>query len=480
MRPVNSLLKSGLRPGKLLPLWVALALFGDPISAVYAPASEGFGTSQALADDDDDDGGDDDDDDGGSSSRGSSSRDGSGSTLRSGGPNLFRALKERVVQPRPRQSARRQASPPPPTRAENEIVATGLSAAEIGQLEADGFAVLDRSTVTGLGGSDLLRLRIPPNLSLEAARNRVAASTPQAVADFHHYYRTQEAPACTGPHCASVSLIDWPGHSALTAGCGGDIAIGLIDTAINPDHAAFAEGQVEVVRLSDGALPESGRQHGTAVAALLAGAADSRSPGLLPGARLVAVDAFYKGSRSDDRAGVYELLRALDLLDARGIQVTNMSLAGPPNALLEKLVRALSGDGMVIVAAAGNGGPSAAPLYPAAYPKVIAVTAVDRTMRPYRRAGRGDHIDLAAPGVDVWAAASVSGARPKSGTSFAAPFVTAAAALIKSSDANASSADIRQALEGSAQDLGAPGKDAVFGWGLLDVRGACEAAAKKT
>ena len=80
---------------------------------------------------------------------------------------------------------------------------------------------------------------------------------------------------------------------------------------------------------------ESGKQHGTAVAALIAGARGADTPGLLPGARIVAVDAFYKGGRRDDRSGVYELLRALDLLAQRRVRVANMSLAGPPNILLD-------------------------------------------------------------------------------------------------------------------------------------------------
>ena len=402
---------------------------------------------------------------------------GSGTSARQYGPNPFRALTDRFIPRRARAQARARPAPLP-DRAPDEIVATGLSAPQLAELEADGFTVLERADIAGLG-SEVLRLRIPPNVRLEAARDAVVAAAPQSLADFSHYYRSEQAADCTGPHCAAVKLIDWPGNAVLSAGCGGGVTIGLIDTAINPGHAAFANGQVEVVRLSAAELPESGRQHGTAVAALLAGAADSRTPGLMPGAEIIAVDAFHKGSRHDDRSGVYELLRSLDLLSRRGVEVTNMSLAGPPNVLLEELVRKLAGDGMVIVAAAGNGGPNAAPAYPAAYPEVIAVTAVDRVKRPYRRAGRGEHIDIAAPGVEVWTAASVSGARPKTGTSFAAPFVTAAAALIKSANGDASAADIRDALGKSAEDLGDPGKDPVFGWGLLNARAAC-AAARKT
>ena len=191
----------------------------------------------------------------------------------------------------------------------------------------------------------------------------------------------------------------------------------------------------------------------------------------MPSAKLIAIDAFHRGARQDDRADAYDLVRALDLLSTRKVDVVNMSLSGPANALLEKLVRKLGAE-TVIVAAAGNQGPKAGPAYPAAYPEVFAVTAVDRRKKAYRRAGRGEHIDLAAPGVAIWTAASISGARPKTGTSFAAPFVTAAAALAKSSGMK-SVAEIHDALAKSAEDLGDPGKDPVFGWGLLNVRALC-------
>jgi subtilisin family serine protease len=444
-----------LKPRLLLPVWVALALSGQSFSATGHAWLDEFGAKSAWADDDDDDDDDDDffgfDDDDDDRPR----------------------IRPRVRQPRPAVRAA-----PLPDRAPDEVVVTGATQPQLDALLAGGFSILERTEIGGFGG-EVLRLRIPPGTGLEAARDLVVAAAPQSLADFSHYYRSEQAEACSGQHCASIGLIDWPGTASLPSGCGGSVTIGLIDTAINPDHAVFDGGRIQVVRLTDAALPESGKQHGTAVAALLAGAADSRTPGLLPGAEIIAVDAFYRGGRSDDRSGVYELLRALDLLAERGIRVANMSLAGPPNILLERLVGQLSSDGMVIVAAAGNGGPKAAPAYPAAYADVIAVTAVDRSKRAYRRAGRGDHIDLAAPGVEVWTAASVSGGRPKTGTSFATPFVTAAAALLKAANDNASAADILSALGRSAEDLGEPGKDPVFGHGLINARAACETGAKK-
>ncbi len=468
-----------LRPRALLPFWVAVALMVDfhPTGGLLVLGE--FGPKSAFADDDgggDDGGGDDD----GGGQSGSSSGGSGAIPRRSTGTNLFRTLTDRFLPRPPRRGGRRAQRPavPLPSRAPDQIVATGLSSAEIGRLQATGFTVLDRTDIQLLG-SELVRLRIPPNMPPEAARDLVIDAAPQSTADFVHYYRPGQEAECAGSHCAAAGLIGWPTNTGLPAGCGGNVTIGLIDTAINPAHAAFANGRVEVLRLSDHGFPESGRQHGTAVAALLVGGADSRTPGLLPHARLIAVDAFHRGDRQDDRSDVYDLLRALDLLSVRGVQVTNMSLSGPANALLEQFVLKLSEGGMVIVAAAGNGGPKAGPAYPAAYAEVIAVTAVDRMKRPYRRAGRGEHIDLAAPGVEVWTAASVSGARRKTGTSFAAPFVAAAAALMKSANSSATAADIHDALGKSAEDLGAPGKDAVFGWGLLNARAACVVTPKK-
>lgn len=193
----------------------------------------------------------------------------------------------------------------------------------------------------------------------------------------------------------------------------------------------------------------------------------------MPGAELIAVDTFHQRSGQGDISDVYSLVKALDYLEGRDVAIINMSLTGPANSVLERAIKRLSEKGVVLVAAAGNDGPKAKPVYPAAYPEVVAVTAVDRQKRPYRRAVRGPHIDLAAPGVDVWIAASVQGTRPRTGTSFAAPFVTAAIALARKSEPEARMEDVLSRLATAAEDLGAPGRDDVFGWGLLNPKGLC-------
>jgi subtilisin family serine protease len=167
-------------------------------------------------------------------------------------------------------------------------------------------------------------------------------------------------------------------------------------------------------------------------------------------------------------------VRALDHLSERGVQVINLSLAGPPNTVLEDTLLQLTGQRNIpVIAAAGNGGPRADPAYPAAYDNVIAVTAVDSGGTVYRRAIRGAHVEIAAPGVEVWTAASVKGARWKTGASFAAPYVTAAVALWLQHDPMLTPEEIRARLTGSAGDLGPDGVDETYGYGVLNLGSTC-------
>ena len=121
-----------------------------------------------------------------------------------------------------------------------------------------------------------------------------------------------------------------------------------------------------------------------------------------------------------------------------------------------------------MIAAAGNQGPFAPPGYPAAYPQTLAITAVGPALNPYRLANRGPHIDFSAPGVEIWSAEIGHGfARPWTGTSFAAVFATAAVARLTSGPRRIDPAQAYDHLRARSRDLGPPGKDTVFGWGLI-------------
>ena len=118
----------------------------------------------------------------------------------------------------------------------------------------------------------------------------------------------------------------------------------------------------------------------------------------------------------------------------------------------------------MVLAAAGNGGPVARPQYPAAYPTVVAVTAVDQRGRAFRLANRGDYLDLAAPGVNLRHAVAGGGYASSSGTSYAVPFAVTAAALLKHQEPGI---DVIGRLYEAATDIGPPGRDDVYGYGLL-------------
>jgi subtilisin family serine protease len=174
------------------------------------------------------------------------------------------------------------------------------------------------------------------------------------------------------------------------------------------------------------------------------------------------------------------MLQALHWLKKSGVAVVNLSLAGPDDELLHHAVQELTRSGTVVVAAAGNEGPAAPPSYPAAYEEVIAVTAVDRNLAAYRYANRGDHIDLAAPGVDVWTALPGRREGPQTGTSFAVPYVTAVVAvalpqsgLAPNDDPAAAKRRVLAQLDGNVRSLSSDGRDPIFGAGLVQAPASC-------
>jgi subtilisin family serine protease len=150
----------------------------------------------------------------------------------------------------------------------------------------------------------------------------------------------------------------------------------------------------------------------------------------------------------------------------------NMSFTGPMDPLLERIVKAAAGKGVIFIAAAGNNGPKGAPLYPAAYPQVIAVTATDDKDRLYGKANRGDYISIAAPGVDIIAPALKGSYQLSSGTSMAAAHVSGVVALLLERDGKLDWSKARDILSSSARKPDGSSGGKAFGAGILDAAGA--------
>lgn len=357
--------------------------------------------------------------------------------------------------------------PEPANALPREIVASGLTEADLSNLTARGFTIVAR-TAEG----DFVRLRVPSNLSTEAARALARQIAPNAVIDFNHIYRLAQAAACTTEVCRQREAIKWP---APAGGCAVEARIGMVDTSIDPQHPALKGQSIEVIDGVSGNRPPASNAHGTAIAALMAGRDDVSAPGLLPRAKLVVVQAFHRSANGEEIADTFDIARAIDALGDRGVGVTNLSFTGPHNRVLAEVVRQTIGKGVAVVAAAGNLGPTGPVVYPAGYESVVAVTAVGTDLRVYRGANRGSHIDFSAPGVNVQVVAQREATRFESGTSYAAPFVSAALGALRARQPGASIGDLVATLQSAATDLGRPGRDPVFGWGLVQVpEAACQ------
>ena len=168
---------------------------------------------------------------------------------------------------------------------------------------------------------------------------------------------------------------------------GDNVLVALIDSAVDASHPEIA-GMVAASFDAIGSQ-EGAHNHGTAMAGAIV--AHARLKGVAPSARILAVRAF-DGSGAGPEGTTITLLRSIDWAVARGARVLNMSFAGPNDPQIARALAAARQKGVVLVAAAGNGGPKSQPLYPAADPNVIAVTATDAQDQLLRIANRGRHI----------------------------------------------------------------------------------------
>ncbi|MDX2265581.1 MAG: S8 family serine peptidase [Hyphomicrobiales bacterium] len=363
-----------------------------------------------------------------------------------------------------RRRAARARTPAPQRR--EEIVAAGLRPDDIALLQRRGFEVL-ASRDSALANGLIARMRAPSGRSLKSALALASGAAPDADFAKNDLYRKtsretfRTAGVPCGPDCEAFTLTGW---RAEVGRCAKGVAIGVIDTGADLSHPSLAGASliVRTVRRDD--KPPSGLQHGTAVVSLLASDAASGVAGLARDARIYLADAFHSEGGAD-AADAYDIVAAMDWLRSEGVRIINVSLSGPDNAVLETAVRRMIEGGATIIAAAGEPTKGDAAGYPGRYEAVIAVSAVNSRLLPSRLAARGDHIAFSAPGVGVVVAAEGGGLRQVDGTSFAAPFITAAYAA--GAKVHPEAREVTDILSKAARDLGAPGHDPIYGWGLV-------------
>jgi hypothetical protein len=308
------------------------------------------------------------------------------------------------------------------------------------------------------------RRPVPTVLRALEAQSIVIAAQPNYVYRVQEQQTASAAPTAGegDPGQYALAKLRLPQAHALAKG--DKVLVAVIDSAVDVSHPEL-EGMVAESYDALGSEERPDAQHGTAIAGAIV--AHAKLMGAAPKASILAIRAF--GTRNNSvEATSYSINKGVDWALSRGARVINMSFTGPRDPAIERKLTQARAEGVVLIAAAGNAGPKSEPLYPAAYPNVIAVTATDSDDKLYAGANRGKHIAFAAPGVDILLPAPDAAYQVKTGTSFAAAEVSGIAALLLECKSDLGHDGVRKVLTATARRLGPKGSERDFGAGLVD------------
>jgi subtilisin family serine protease len=322
-----------------------------------------------------------------------------------------------------------------------------------------------------LTGTTLYRWRIPDRRSVPAMIRALETDTVVVSAQPNYLVRLQQAESKTEGDPAQYELAKLRLPQAHALAKGDNILVAVIDSGVDASHPDLAGAVAQSFDALD--TPMTPHQHGTAIAGLIA--AHGRLMGAAPGARILAIRAFDPGG-STAEGSTFGILKSLDWAAANGARIINMSFAGPADPAMHRSLEAAAKKKIVLIAAAGNAGAKSPPLYPAADANVIAVTATDADDKLFEPSNRGGHIAVAAPGAQIMVAIPDSGYQVSSGTSYAAAEVAGIVALMLERKNDLTPDQVRAILQSTAKDLGAKGRDIMFGAGLADAYGALMAS----
>ncbi len=254
---------------------------------------------------------------------------------------------------------------------------------------------------------------------------------------------------------------------------GGSIDIAVVDTGVTGTHPDLASKLCSgVAFLGSTGIPGTGlgavdgNGHGTHVAGIAAAAAGDGIgvAGVAPDARIIPVrvlDAHGGGSTSDVARGI---TWAVD----HGAEVINLSLGGSYSVAIAAALDYAESRGVVVVAAAGNAGPTGPVNHPASQDTALAVASLDESGEVSWFSTRGEYVDVAAPGSGIMSTYNNGAWTYMSGTSMATPQVSGVAALLLAADPDLTPGEVRARIEGTANDMGPIGHDVSSGWGRVD------------
>lgn len=260
-------------------------------------------------------------------------------------------------------------------------------------------------------------------------------------------------------------------YSGAESGLGQTVAV--LDTGVDNTHEDLDDGRVQGgFSVIGGSATDDPNGHGTFVAGITAAETNNMVDvaGAAPAATILPVkvlDQHGQGFTSNVAQGV---IWAAD----NGATVVNLSLGGPnPSQTLQLAVQhAVSTKGVPVISSSGNTHKCGAPSFPGAYPEVLAVGATDVNNQWASFSTTGPYVDLAAPGVAIVSTLPGDGIGTRGGTSFSAPHVAAAAAIVRATHPAFDANEVSFRLITTATDLGSPGWDPHFGAGLINVQAA--------
>lgn len=244
---------------------------------------------------------------------------------------------------------------------------------------------------------------------------------------------------------------------------GKNVLAAVIDSEIDANNPNLEHSIVKSFDALSGA--QAPHQHGTAMAGAIA--AHGKLLGIAPGAALLAARAF-EGSQGEARGMSFAIYKSLQWAADNGARIVNLSFAGPADPVLHRMLTAAHDKGIVLTAAAGNAGPDSGPLYPAADPAVIAVTATDSDDGVFKMANRGAYIAAAAPGVEVLALAPGESYQITTGTSVAAAHVSGVAALLLETKPSLKPDEVRTIIMTTSKPFAPASPHAESGAGLVN------------
>jgi filamentous hemagglutinin family protein len=349
----------------------------------------------------------------------------------------------------------------PPEQLAQILQELGLQMLASQNLDSLGRVVLQLRITDGRSVRDIIR-------ALEA-KNVVAVAAPN-----YEFGLMQPARGASRGDPAQYVLDKLALSQVHRIASGKGVTVAVIDSEVDKKHSEI-QGAISE-ELDTLGVKEPPHAHGTAMAGAIV--SSDRLLGVAPGAKILAVRAFGESIGASDGTS-FNILKGIEWAVSQGARVINMSFAGPRDPSLERVFKAAREKGVVLVAAAGNAGPKSAPLYPAADPSVIAVTAVDSQDRVFRGATQGTQVSVSAPGVDILAPAPEEAYQMTTGTSIATAHVSGVVALMLERDPSLTPGEVRTILEATAIDLGPKGKDRQFGWGLVNPQKALQAVASR-